>query len=197
MKSILTTLVLIFNFSIARAAASAAVNGVTYTCEGSLSVVNGTATCNGKDISNKGENRGPCGGSKTIKASLGSGDIDVLAKVSKTARIDGAVCGEAIVGDEVTIHKGAIVNGPLKVDKNTVIKAGSTINGGGVIGPDVFINERVSLNGKINLKKTTIAKGTTLNGNIDIDGITFTGDVSCSGNGTIKTNDATKGSATK
>ena len=96
--------------------------------------------------------------------------IDVLAKVSKTARIDGAVCGEAIVGDEVTIHKGAIVNGPLKVDKNTVIKAGSTINGGGVIGPDVFINERVSLNGKINLKKTTIAKGTTLNGNIDIEG---------------------------
>lgn len=197
MNSILASLVILFNFSIANAASSASVNGVTYTCNGSLAVINGTATCNGKDISDKGQNQGPCGGSKTIKAPFGSGEIDVLAKVSGSARIDGTVCGEAIIGDAVTIQRGALVNGAIKIDKNTMIKTGSTLNGGGVVGPDVIINEQVTINGKISIKKSSISKGTTLNGNIYIEGVAFSGDISCSGNGTIRTSETTKGDAVK
>ncbi|MES2803256.1 MAG: hypothetical protein V4654_12240 [Bdellovibrionota bacterium] len=177
--------VFLFNIHFAFAGSSVSINGKTYSCNGSLSVINGKAICNGKNISATDDISGPCGAAKTRPANLGTGQIDVRAKVSNLARIDGVVCGGADIGDSVIIQKGATINGAIKVERMATVKSGATLNGSGVVGEGVTIGERATLNGRINIKNSSIAKDTVLSGNINIDGVNFTGDVTCSGNGTI------------
>lgn len=165
------------------------INGKSYKCDGSVSVINNSATCNGKPMTDDdGSSSGPCVGSTVKPHSNGGGQVDILASVSKSANIKGTVCGKAKIAKSVVVQSGATLNGSIEVSEGAHIGANSTINGGGKIGRNVIVGKNVTLNGDINLANTQLADGTTLNGDIDIDGVTVTGDMTCSVDGKIRAN---------
>ena len=186
----LTLIVTLVYTAPAFAGSSISINGKTWSCDGSMTSINGEMTCNGKKMTegSNDDDAGPCGGSKTRRAANGGGQIDVRATVPAEARVDGTICGATSLDKSSIVQKGARLNGDFTLGRNALVKSGAILNGGGRIGENVVIGEGSTLNGNINLANTEISRGTVLNGNINLDGVKMSGNMKCSGNGNITVN---------
>jgi len=166
------------------------INGQQYPdCNGSMSITNQGASCNGKPMLPIGATaaEGPCYGSKSKVHSVGGGAVDVNARVARSANISksSSVCGSAQIGEDVQISADSSITGNLRIGKGAKIGRDVRISGSGSIGENVTIGDDVNLSGFLNIQNSSIKRGTNLSGQIVIDGVVLEG-ANCSGSGSIR-----------
>jgi hypothetical protein len=121
--------------SIARAGTNC-VNGVCYTCDGTLSCTNGACTCNGAPIEGSDPSgvNGPCGETPVAAHSNGGGLVAKTASVEPGVYVSSSsvVCGNAAITGPVrllnsTISENSRVSGQSLIE-NCVIGGNSTVS---------------------------------------------------------------------